>query len=284
MAAGKSGPTRSIRSTAAPTAWKRTGTLPVPLGYGVAISTADSLLCIGGQTPTENTARVYRLRWSNGAVVIDILPSLPAAASNTMGALAGDTIYVAGGQSTPASLKAPRHLLVLVVETSGGRLAGSAHLARRGPIPGRGRRHFQAPSTWRVERNSPARPAPPVGRRFLKDVYRYRPGQGWDRLPDLPAATSAGYAWMDGGDLIVMGGNDGEYADREFQMKDQHPGFPLHIFRLTPGAKQWRPAGKMPSSLVTSGLVRWGDEVVIAGGEDRPGHRSARVIAGKSQH
>ena len=32
---------------------------------------------------------------------------------------------------------------------------------------------------------------------------------------------------MDGADLLVMGGNDGEYADREFEMKDNHPGFSL---------------------------------------------------------
>ena len=127
-------------------------------------------------------------------------------------------------------------------------------------------------------------PGPPVGRRFLKDVCRYRAGQGWDRLPDLPAASSAGYAVMDGADVVVMGGNDGEYADREFEVKDNHPGFPLHVFRLKPGAKAWSPSGKLPSSLVTSGLTRWGDEVVIAGGEDRPGHRSARVVAGRFGH
>ena len=107
------------------------------------------------------------------------------------------------------------------------------------------------------------------------------PGKGWDRLPDLPAASSAGYAVMDGEDLVVMGGNDGEYADREFEMKDAHPGFPLHIFRLSPGAGEWQSGGKLPSSLVTSGIVRRGDEVVIAGGEDRPGHRTARVVAGR---
>ena len=115
---------------------------------------------------------------------------------------------------------------------------------------------------------------PPPGRRFLKDAYRYRPGKGWERLPDLPIASSAGYAVMDGKDVVLLGGNDGEFADREFEMKDNHPGFPLNGFRLSPASGVWQPAGKLPTSLVTSGLALWEGEIVIAGGEDRPGHRS----------
>jgi len=48
--------------------WHRSGSLRVPLGYGVSVSTGDAMLCIGGQTPTESTKKVYRLRWSNGAI------------------------------------------------------------------------------------------------------------------------------------------------------------------------------------------------------------------------
>jgi N-acetylneuraminate epimerase len=257
--------------------WHRSGSLPVPLGYGVSVSTGDAMLCIGGQTPTENTKRVYRLRWSNGAIVVDTRPDLPAAASNTAGALAGGTVYVAAGQSTPASLQALTTFWVLGPSKSVWQaLPAWPGTPRILPMAAAGPEAFYLVGGAELTGTA----GPPVGRRFLKDVYRYRAGQGWDRLPDLPTQSSAGYAVMDGADLLVLGGNDGAYADSEFQIKDNHPGFSLAIFRLKPGAKAWQPAGKLPSSLVTSGLVRWGDEVVIAGGEDRPGHRSSRVIAG----
>jgi hypothetical protein len=35
-----------------------------------------------------------------------------------------------------------------------------------------------------------------------------------------------------------------------------------------------------PYSFVTTGIAEWGDEWVIAGGEERPSKRSAKVIAG----
>lgn len=265
------------------TAWNRSGSLPVPLGYGVTVSDGGAMLCIGGQTPDGNTAKVYRLRWSSGAIAIDTLPDLPAPVSNTAGALAGRTIYVAAGQSTPSSLEGLKTFWSMSLDHA----EVGWHALPSWPGPPRILPMAAAsPDAFYLIGGAEltGAPGPPVGRRFLKDVCRYRAGQGWDRLPDLPAASSAGYAVMDGADVVVMGGNDGEYADREFEVKDNHPGFPLHVFRLKPGAKAWSPSGKLPSSLVTSGLTRWGDEVVIAGGEDRPGHRSARVVAGRFVH
>ena len=38
----------------------------------------------------------------------------------------------------------------------------------------------------------------------------------------------------------------------------------------------------MPYALVTTGLAIWDDQIVIAGGEDRPSHRSAHVMASRS--
>ena len=122
-----------------------------------------------------------------------------------------------------------------------------------------------------------------MGRRFLSDAFRYRPGEGWEKLPALPRASQAGFAVADGDDVLLIGGSDGALAPRELEIKDNHPGFNRDIFRYSPSARKWAIEGMMPASLVTSGIVRWGDEWVIAGGEDRPGHRSARVIAARKK-
>jgi N-acetylneuraminic acid mutarotase len=121
-------------------------------------------------------------------------------------------------------------------------------------------------------------PGPPPGRRFLADTYRYSEAKSWEKLASLPINSQAGYAIADNeGGVLVFGGNDGALADREFEVKDNHPGFSRAVFRFHNG--KWTREGEMPASLVTSGIVQWGGEFVIAGGEDRPAHRSSRVIA-----
>jgi N-acetylneuraminic acid mutarotase len=86
--------------------WRLVGHLPSPLGYGVAISTPQGMLCNGGQTPSENSRQTLLLRLQENKIVIDHLADLPETTANMAGALAGDTVYITGGQSTPTSTKA----------------------------------------------------------------------------------------------------------------------------------------------------------------------------------
>ncbi len=83
------------------------------------------------------------------------------------------------------------------------------------------------------------------------------------------------------GHAIVLGESDGALAAREAELKDEHPGFSRDVRMYDRAGKRWTSIGAMPASLVTTGCAWWGNELVIPGGEDRPGHRSARVIAVK---
>ena len=90
----------------------------------------------------------------------------------------------------------------------------------------------------------------------------------------------AGLAIDWGGRVLVFGGSDGILASREYEVKENHPGFSTEVLQFAPATNSWSHAGSMPCPLVTTGIVRWGNEWVIAGGEARPAKRSARVIAG----
>jgi N-acetylneuraminic acid mutarotase len=116
-------------------------------------------------------------------------------------------------------------------------------------------------------------------RHFLMDAYEYRTSTGWRTLPNLPQATQAGVATMRNDSPLIFGGSDGVLAPFEARLRDEHPGFSPIVWELDRVESQWVPAGIMPTSLVTTGSVRWGRDFVIAGGEDRPGHRSSKVIA-----
>ena len=88
------------------TKWQLVGHLPSTLGYGVAISAPQGMLCIGGQTPSGNSRQTLLLHFQGNEIVIERLADLPETVANMAGALAGDTVYIAGGQLTPTSTAA----------------------------------------------------------------------------------------------------------------------------------------------------------------------------------
>jgi N-acetylneuraminate epimerase len=255
--------------------WRLAGHLPTPLGYGVAVSLRDSMLLIGGQTPEGSSAATLRLSLQNGRLEISKLAPLPRAASMFGGARLGDAIFLAGGQAEPSSTESLHDFR---------RFEGGEWYADP-PWPGSPRiLPMMAALHGFVYVFGGAEltgvPGPPVGRRFLKDAFRFKPGAGWQRLPDLPHPLQAGLALGWKGRILVFGGNDGSLADREFELKDRHPGFRREVLAFDPKTRQWSKIGEMPLSLVTTGIAVWGDELVIAGGEARPAHRSAKVIGG----
>ncbi len=62
-----------------------------------------------------------------------------------------------------------------------------------------------------------------------------------------------------------------------------HRGFPRDALAFDPASGQWRRAGDMPFSLVTTTLTTWRGRIVIPGGEARPGVRSTQVWAAESK-
>ena len=84
--------------------------LPQALGYGVSISTTKGVLCIGGEWreggETHRSAKVFALGQADGLVTIDEdYPPLPAVTTAAAGALIGNTVYVAGGDSGEGATK-----------------------------------------------------------------------------------------------------------------------------------------------------------------------------------
>jgi len=121
-----------------------------------------------------------------------------------------------------------------------------------------------------------------VSRRYLNDGWRYWPGadnKGWRGIADVPRPVVAATAIDDGASrILVFGGDDGANAHRVFELKDDHPGFSRDILAYDIATDKWSKTGVLPVSLVTTSAVKWRGAVIIPGGEDRPGHRSARAL------
>jgi len=255
--------------------WRLAGHLPTPLGYGASISTGDAMLLIGGQTGATTSSETMRLTLSQGHIDIKKLARLPGAGSMFAGALLDNTIYVAGGQDEMTSLHSVEKFLSFS-RNSWHSLASWPGAPRILPLMAALDGYVYLISGAELT----GQPGPPVGRRFLTDAFRFKPGSEWEKLPGLGSAVQAGVAIAWGGKILVSGGNDGALADREFELKDKHPGFSKDVLAFDPHTLTWSRVGEMPHSLVTTGIAAWGKEWVIAGGEVRPAHRSAKVIAG----
>jgi N-acetylneuraminic acid mutarotase len=238
------------------------------------------MLCMGGQTPSGNSRQTLLLSFQGNKIAIDHLADLPETIANMAGALAGDTIYIAGGQTTPTSTAALHNFWSLSLT------APHARWSSLPPWPGPSRIFpvmvASGSSLYLISGSDlTGTLGPPLGRKFLRDAYCYSPRNGWRSMASLPQPTGGGLGAVVGGKLLVFGGNDGSLADHEYEIRDRHPGFSKIIYEFDPETSRWSIAGQMPYALVTTGLAIWDNQLVIAGGEDRPSHRSAHVMAGR---
>ena len=187
--------------------------LPQALGYGVSVSTSKGVVCMGGEwkdPEMHRSAAMYLLRWDDAAgdVVVDTMEqSLPVAVTGQTGALVGNTIYLAGGDSgsgptrifwaldldkmaegwkSLAHWDGPERVLA-VSAAQGGRFF---LFSGRKPMSG---------STL-----------------FLKDSWSYNPkDDSWAQHPDVPSCVMGAPAVSSGAHhIIIFGGADGRLFQR----------------------------------------------------------------------
>ncbi|HEY6403275.1 MAG TPA: sulfatase-like hydrolase/transferase [Blastocatellia bacterium] len=262
-------------------AWKLAGKMEHPLAYGAAVSVDDGVIIVGGSDGTRHYADVWRLRWKDGRLEKAALPALPQPLANMGAAVIGRTIFVVGGQSEPASTAAMKTIFALDLGEP------EPKWKTIDPIPGPARIlpvvAAQGGALFVVSgAELLAGDDGKVSRRYLNDGWRYllaASNEGWRRIADVSRPIVAAPAIDDGSTrIMVFGGDDGANAHRVFELKDNHPGFSRDILAYDTATDKWSKAGELPVSLVTTSAVKLRGAVVIPGGEDRPGHRSARVL------
>lgn len=260
--------------------WIKVGQLPQANGYGVSITTPAGLICLGGGNADVHFREVFRLSYSGQKITTTALPPLPQPCAFMAGALLDQTLYVAGGISSPTATSALSSLWSLDLEkkdASWQELPACPGPARILATLGAHDGSLYLFSGAALKSGADGKPA----REWLRDAWAYTPGQGWRQLPDVPrvAVAAPSPAPVIDGHLLILGGDDGVNAN--FEPKDQHPGFPREILGYHPGSQTWVGLGDLPFSLVTTPAVLWQDRIVVPGGEARPGKRSPAVWAGQ---
>ena len=257
--------------------WRAGFKLPRPLGYGVAVTADDAVLCFGGSDSAKHYADSFRLSWKNGAIKTKPLPPLPQPCANACGALVGRTVYIAGGIETPTATTALHTFWALDLdapEPIWHELEPWPGPERMLAVAGGDDRSFYLFSGTKLTAGPDGKPV----REYLRDAYRFTPGEGWTRLADLPraavAAPSPAIALLPSV-LLVITGDDG--LNVAFQPVDQHPGFPRNALRYDIRSNAWTVLDAVPFSRATVPTVPWRGRVVVPNGEARPRVRTPEV-------
>ena len=262
--------------------WRPAGQLPRPLAYGVSLSTPDGLLCAGGSDSERHFADVFMISLVGEDLRIQPMPALPVPLANAAGALAGTKVFLCGGSEAPGEMDASNRLFTLDLAAS------QPEWRELEPCPGRPR--FLA-AAGAIDgsfhliggvglKSAGDRPA----REYLADHWRYRPGEGWQRLADLPrpiAAAATPAPAMGQAHLLIIGGDDGSHFGH--QPPQAHPGFGREVLAYHTITNTWAPLGQLPFAQVTVPSVQWGNAIIIPSGEIRPGVRSPAVWIGQPQ-
>ncbi|RCR66579.1 kelch repeat-containing protein [Larkinella punicea] len=276
--------------------WKKVGKLPRKMGYSVALTVPDGVLCIGGADGDRHYPDVFVLQYRHGKVTTKSLSPLPLPLANACGAVLNGIVYMAGGIETPTDTTAENLFLSLDLRQP------ESGWQRLPPWPGPGRMLAVAGAQagkFYLFSGTEVFAEPKTGaikRRYLADAYAYDPEQRtWTRLADLPNPTVAAPspAFPSGqNQLLVPGGDDGANADRNLILKENHPGFRAEVLAYNTLTNTWTVVGnvspktganddtKKPAlwAPVTTPAVVWNGKWILPGGEVRPGLRTNRVL------
>ncbi|QOY86450.1 Kelch repeat-containing protein [Paludibaculum fermentans] len=258
------------------TSW-RTFSIGGPRAYACAVSYGEAVYVVGGATAEGAIASVLRIEWQAGRPTIDTAPALPRPLTQHACALSGSRLYVLGGQATATAASAS----LLVLDLSDPK-KGWMELE---PIPAAGRvlPVFSAlGASLYVFGGAELRPGEngQPARRYLMDGWRYEPGKGWKSVAALPRpVVAAPSAAISPTVMAIFGGDDGTLDGRAAELRERHPGFSRTTLVYDAARDAWTEGPALPVGLVTTSAVVWQDRIVIPGGEDRPGHRSGRVLS-----
>jgi len=263
--------------------WIDGGQLERAIAYGASVSTPDGVVCLGGNDTSETFREVFRLQFdpTTQSVTRQTLPSLPMPCAHAAATLIGGTIYVAGGQSNDSLESAMSSFWSLDLSKQNDADAFVWKTLPACPGPSRA---FHLSVAQHNGYNDcvyviSGRRQTGEQMQFLRDVWEYSPvTNAWRQRSDVPRCVMAGTGIAIGqSHLFVLGGATEKRFFDGNELKDNHPGFIKQSLAYHTITDTWTNAGTMPQNLVTTTAVRWGDDVVIPGGELRPRVRSANV-------
>lgn len=261
------------------TAWQPAGRLPEPRAYAATVTVPGGLLVVGGENAGGVRQDAYILRWEGQRIVVVPVPGLPVPLSSPVAAVLDGKVYLAGGyQPGP-----PRVATDSFFSLDLGNSAAGWQPLPAWPGPPRGQAIMAALDGAIYLNSGLELNLGPDGKphtTYLTDAYRYRPGQQWERLPDLPwsaiASPSPAPVTVNPGRVFVFGGVDG----RQVGVLPRETLVPEDILYFDVGRHEWHlwPEGWNAPAVNTPVVAAQGEWIFLTG-ETMAGKRTTAVQA-----
>jgi len=261
--------------------WQFAGKLPYPVAHGAVVQTAGGLLCIGGENNNQKFKNVLLLRWdavSQSVVVENNYPPLPSGSSYISASMLGNSVFVYGGKIQvdgmekitgkfwELDLSNPAVGEWKEIEPCPGGARFGASLVRQS----NGEYYCLFLFGGKSEHG------------YLSDAYRFdlrsgRNKSSWKRLANMPRPSLASPSVAIGGaQIFLFSGSDGHDVEKILEIKDDYH-FTKEILSYNTITDVWHKVGELPQGIVNTTALVWYSQIVLPGGEIRPGTRTNKI-------
>ncbi len=257
--------------------WRFAGRLPYPVAHGAAVSTPNGLLCIGGQGSNKKYKNAFLISWDKEKQKLGIqngCPQLPVAASYISATTINNAVYVCGGKTRDnGKEEITDNFWRLDLGNDGN------NWEKLEPCPGGARFGSSLTTQTNGGYNCLFLFGGKSGTGYLGDSYSFDPKNGeWTQKANMPHPALAAPALSVGGSQIfIFSGSDGHDVDKINEIKEKYR-FTDQIWAYNTITDVWAKAGEMPRGVVNTKALMWDGQIVIPGGELRPGKRSPKVL------
>lgn len=276
--------------------------LPAPLAYGASVSIPNGVVCLGGENEKGISNQAFIIKQGQTIeqpLVTQSLPNLPIPLRNHSAALVGNTVFVAGGETT-VGVSNQVYKLDLTASTPTWEESTPlpVPLSHQVCIPVIKDRKYYLYIVGGRKKNDHSLTT------FYNSLFCYDVEKNtWSTKPSLPFALSAavGALWKQNY-LVVIGGDRGEhFAKAETillaieqsnnkeevkklraelaELQSSHPGFSKAILLYDLEASRWIIAADLPfPPPVTTTAVNWKNYLLVPSGEIRAGIRTPTIL------
>lgn len=287
--------------------WSLITKMPFSLAYSASISANNSVYAIGGEDENGPSNRFFRIQVEGDSVEMEDLPPLPYQLASPGAALVDSIIYLAGGDNKAGN--ATEHFLAFNInEPEQGWVElpnlpeAMSHMVETSLFDG----HEECIYLFGGRRKSG------ITSQFIKHIWKYSPSaKVWTLIGEMKLSGGIGFGLSAGTGLayknryaLLLGGDEGkiynqteryndeiahetnakkrqELIDQKISSLSHHPGFSKDIFLYDVLTGSFSKLGEIPGKTqVTTNAFWWNNQIVIPGGEVRPGIRTAIISRG----
>ncbi len=253
--------------------WSVAGKLPFPIAHGAAVSTTDGIVCVGGENesgPLDLTLRIVGNSAAGCVTLESDLPKLPRPLTYLSATSLDNRLYVAGGKDAEGRMVADFMVLNLNNPEQGWQSLPT--------WPGAPRFGVALVSQYIESKGYVYLFGGKSSDNYPRSSFQYDPESSqWTTTASLPrAALLAPIIATGQSRILLFSGSDGFQVNRWRELAENYC-FPQEVLAYHTITDTWTQHGEIPLGVAGTSAVQWQGDIVIPGGELRPGIRSVGV-------